>query len=370
VSIENLASSNAVPALVNRHGDGVVTILGARLRAPAGTPDGACIINRGFMYARDVRAPGYAVAVENRSGTGEGARGPEVDEFVSHEPLCFPGGRPEALRLPVRPTPEVAQDPPEQWAGPHLFGASPGDGEDDTEAFQRAIDSGKTTVYLPNGTWTLGGELRVRGAVRRIVGCEAALKGKADIRIVDGTSPVVVIERIEVRYSKIVIRHESRRTLVLSSVRLWRDGAYEGTGGGDLFVEDVCGDPWIFNDQRVWARQLNPESSKHTMIAGRDSRVWILGLKTEGDGPVLEASGGAVEICGAFIYANTRRPKRALYVVRDADLSLTMGESSFRGHPFRELVVETRGGVRRTLTRDDVPRRGEGSAAALFGSRR
>lgn len=370
MNIENLYSRNAVPALRNLHGDGVITLIGADLRTPGDAVDTAAIDNRGALYARDIQTEGYAMAIRNSKGTKANAEGPAVAEFVSHKPLNLSGDEVTALHLPIKPTPEVPWDSLDNWVSPLEFGGKPNDEEDDTEAIQKAIDSGKTTVYLPNGKWMLKGDLFVRGKVRRIIGCEATWIGNGVIRIVDGDAPVVKLERFSVHYHQnIVVKHESKRTLVLSSCRFLRNGCYEGTGGGDLFVEDVCGDPWSLNNQNAWMRQVNPESSHHVKMETQNSTLWILGLKTEGDHTNLVAKQSAVEICGAFIYSNTRSEKKPNFIIEDSDFSATMGESSFRGFPYKQLVVETRDGKTTTLGREGVPARGEGRMLPLYSNR-
>lgn len=373
LSLENLVSRNGVPALRNADPSGVVTLVGADLRAPDGVRAEAAVENRGALHARDVRTMGYARAVANAAGHRRDAPGPDVADFVSHAVLSLPGEDAPAtgLRLPVRRAPDIPWDPLEQWASPLAFGASPGGG-DCAEALQRAIDSGATTVYLPNGTWTLAGTVHLRGRVRRLIGCEAQLTGEAVLQVDDGEAPAVRIERLEIvptRDPSVRIRHASFRTLVLANLRMSRAGAYEAAAGaGALFIEDVAGDPWAFAPgQNVWARQLNPESSHHTMLVNRGANLWILGLKTEGDGPVLEAYGGATEWLGAFIYSNTGRPKKDLVALDNAArFSATMGEASFRGQPFQRLVVVHRDGASSLLSRDQTPRRGEGSLLPLF----
>lgn len=373
-SIERLRSVNTCPALVNDKGDGVVTLLGAECLTPDGkTAEGAAIVNRGVLYARDVATRGYERAIANHAGIETAPDGPAVAEFSSHTVLrLYDDAPPRGLALPVRRTPEIPWDDLDDWISPLAFGGRPDDKTDDTAAIQQAIDAGKTTVYLPAGTWFIQGELLLRGRVRRLIGCEAALKGKGTVRVVDGESPVVAIERIEFQYAPIGIRHESKRTLVISSCRLDRNevDCYEGVGGGDLFLEDVCGDPWVFRDQNVWARQLNPESKKDNKITATNSRVWILGLKTESDAPAVVATGGAVEVCGAFIYANTGSVKSPLFILRDAAFSATMGEYVIRKQPFRTLVVETWGDRTRTLEHGAAPKRSGGSKWSLYAGLR
>ncbi len=369
VSIENFRSRNDGTAINNLHGDGVITLIGADLQTSGTAVQAPAILNKGGLYVRNLTTKGYAKAIRNLAGTKRDAPGPTVKEFTSHKPITQFNDKPTALHLEIKPTPDVPEDPLDQWISPLQFGGNPRDKGDDTAAIQKAIDAGKTTVYLPNGVWRISGELFVRGKVRRIIGCEAMLKGNAVVRLVDGTAPVVKIERIEVNYTSTKFSHESKRTLVLSSCRLWRKVCYEGTGGGDLFVEDVCGDPWIFNNQKAWLRQVNPESSHHNKMEMKNSTVWMLGLKTEGDRPALVAENSAVEICGAFIYANTRTEKHPLFIVRDTDFSVTMGESSFRSKPHRKLVVETRGATTKTQGRDGVPNRGAGRMFPLYVGR-
>jgi hypothetical protein len=386
VSIEGLHSRNSCPAITNASGDGVVTLVGADISggSAALTP---AIVNKGLMYARDVKTRGYAKAIANAAGTKTDADGPDVAEFSSHQPVAVGGAKPAALNLPVKAVPQVPWDKLDDWVSPLAYGGKPGDAADDTAAIQAAIDSGKPTVYLPNGKWTISGDVIVRGAVRRIIGCEADITGKGLIRVVDGDAPVVVIERLQTKYAPIGIIHQSKRALVLSSLSLERGGwtsrgqtsepvtsrdmppfAVWAKGPGELFMEDICGEPLVVEKEaRVWARQFNPEASGHPKMTNNGGQLWILGLKTEGDETALIATGGKTEIVGAFIYANTSREKQPLLVLDEtAALSLTMGESSFKGQPFKTILTRKQGDKTQTVTAGDVPRRIQASAVSLL----
>ncbi|MDA3962818.1 MAG: glycosyl hydrolase family 28-related protein [Planctomycetota bacterium] len=370
LSIESLRSVNSVPALHNTNGGGVVTLLAADCRSEDESAASA-IVNQGILYVRQLETAGYTNAIDNRVGDkGQVAAG-SVSEFTSHaatkDPL-FPDRTPVALGLPIEPVPAIAWDPIDTWVSPLGFGGKGNDKEDDTAAIQAAIDSGATTVYLPNGTWTLSGTLVLRGKVRRLIGCEARLEGESIIELGDGDAPVVAIERFEfapIHGPGPAIRHASKRTLVLSNMRMRRQGyAYDAAeGAGDVFFQDVAGDNYRFvAGQRVWGRQMNPESDT-PMIENHGADVWILGLKTENDGPALRAVGGRTELCGAFIYANSRREKSPLFILEQgAQFSVTMGEASFRKLPFKQLVVQ--GDV--VVKAGETPKRGEGSSIALF----
>ncbi len=367
LSIRGLTSSNAVPAFHNVKGAGLVALLDANLEGTGAAANVPAILNEAGLFARNVRTAGYKQAIRSDAGTRKSPAGAGVDDFVSHPAhVLFEGTPPRSLGLPVKETPEVPWDDPAQWAGPQQFGGR-GDGKiDNTAALQKAIDSGKTTLYLPNGNWKFDGELLVRGSVRRIIGCEAKLSGRGTLRVVDGAAPVVRIERLDLLYSDVNIEHASGRTLVLSSVTLGNGDFVSRPNGGDLFLEDVCGTGWRFKNQNVWARQLNPEGDE-TKIVNDGGTLWILGLKSEGDGTLVESRGGArTEVVGGFAYANTSRPKKPMFINHESSLSLTVGEFVIRKAPFLELVIETQGGVTRTLRHGETPGRGGGSLIPLY----
>lgn len=339
LSVRDLRSVGAAPAVENS-GAGLLALLGAAL--PGGP---AAIRNTGALFARDPAA-------------------------ASHPPLSlFPA---RAFALPIRETPDVPWDDPAQWVSPAKFGGLPNDDKDDTRAIQAAIDSGATTVYFPNGNYKISSTVFVRGKVRRIIGCEATIEvpdmgGKPGFRVVDGAAPVVVFERLGSGYSRATtLENASRRTLV---VRDCINVCGAMTGPGDVFLEDVCANPfthWRFGRQNVWARQLNVEDEgDHVVNDG--GRLWILGLKTERGGTLIEtAHGGRTELDGGFCYTTTAGGLAPMFTVTDAAAVLTIGESCFNGDPYTRLVRETQGGVTRTLKRSDAPGRTNGSLIVRY----
>ncbi len=76
--------------------------------------------------------------------------------------------------------------------------------------------------------------------------------------------------------------------------------------------------------QRVWARQLNNEFNG-TKIANRGGQLWILGLKTEGHGTVIDSLPGASsELLGTLLYpATSLLPDEVAFKAVDARVSLT-----------------------------------------------
>ncbi|MEX0652624.1 MAG: glycoside hydrolase family 55 protein [Phycisphaeraceae bacterium] len=368
VTIRGLTSRNSVPAIRNR-GAGVLTLVEAELIGMDGASDHAAIENTagGTLFARDITAEGYGRAIANDAGHGESPDGTEIEEFVSHPVhTLFPDTPTHSLRLPIEETPEVEWGPLDGWASPAHFGGEPGDDFDNTEAMQQAIDSGAHTLYLPNGHWRFDGEVLVRGNIRRVIGCEAKLAGEGTLRVVDGDTPVVRVERLDLLYQHVSIEHASDRTLVVSGITMGEGDFITRPGAGKLFLEDVCGGPWQFENQQVWARQLNPESPT-TKITNAGGDLWILGLKTERNGTLVHTTdGGRSEVLGCFAYANTGDEKVPMFITEDGALSVTMGEMVIRNQPFRTLVVETRGDETRTLMMDDTPGRGGGSTIPLY----
>ena len=101
------------------------------------------------------------------------------------------------------------------------------------------------------------------------------------------------------------VDHRGKRTVAI------KHGFYGYTaqaGAGDLFLEDVAIEPLkIVAGQNVWARQLNNEYDG-TKIVNNGANLWILGLKTERGGTVIDTrAGGRTELLGSLLY-----PSRAI----------------------------------------------------------
>ncbi|MEN9732370.1 MAG: hypothetical protein RLZ45_365, partial [Verrucomicrobiota bacterium] len=175
VTLRRLRSTNSVSALQNTVESGFVTLVDSVLQGLPAKRSSPALVNRGFLVLRDVAAPGYSNVLQNWLSKLPTARGPVVDEYLSHGMVNLFPSPPVTMRLPVEDAPETPWDPLSDWASPAQFGGKGGDSEDDSGAIQKAIDSGATTVFLPNGTWNVRHPVEIRGKVRRIVGTEAVL---------------------------------------------------------------------------------------------------------------------------------------------------------------------------------------------------
>lgn len=322
VFAHRVRSVNPVPAIWNAPaglpggGQGKFALVDAVLEGIGDAEKVEAIRNQKSMYVRDVRTPGYKHALHNTQigfrGNGSLA-GPEIEEYWANGAAENRRGGPFelfpspdcSLHLPIKdaPVPPLEQDLA-KWDGPQRYGGAPDDGQDDSLAMQAAIDSGATTVYLPRGTWNVDGDVILRGNVERLIGTEAHIAGRGKIRIADGRSKTVVIERLQ--GGGVTYEHASRRTVVFRHLLGWTyRAAIEHPG--DVFVEDIVGAPVVFRRQNVWARQLDIEGDiEHRFnieakLVADGGQVWVLGFKTEDDGAhILTRDGGRTELLGAL----------------------------------------------------------------------
>lgn len=362
IFIKGLRSHNAVPVLRNlKDSPGSVVLVDAELIGTAGASKYPALQNEKQMFLRNIKTSGYANVVQHQDkgrGNEPGVAAASVSEWLSHgdKPVTLSKSRPTSLNLPMQDPPEIPWDALGQWASPLEFGGVPNDEQDDTAAIQAAIDSGATTVYLPNGTWRIRGNLIVRQNVRRLIGTEATLSSQdsATLQIANGKSSIVKLERLDTR-GIINLSHDSERTLVLSSLTL--SGKYSNTGRGDIFIENVVGGPFYFRQQNVWARQLNQETNTEetadeAKIVNDGGSLWILGLKTERAGTIIKTiNQGKTEVIGGFIYSTGGSKMKPAFVNQESSLSLAgVVERNFNNQPFRIWVEAIHGGKSQTLT--------------------
>lgn len=362
INIRGLTSTNAVPAIYNAGGrmtvlDSTLTGIGAASGKPAIQSDYPL-----DLVLRNLKTSGYKTAVQNAQVT---LAGPNLTEFVSGPIQSqFPSPL-RTLNLPVKETPDVPWDDPKTtpWASVVAYGAIPNDGRDDTAAIQAAIDSGKTTVYLPVGTYDLQGTVFIRKNVRRIMGTEAVVGVPNNVnpgfKVVDGTQPVVVFERIDSGYNATpTIENASSRTLVLRDAT---NVSGHMTGTGDVFIENVVSNPfqnWIFNRQNIWARQFNVEN-EGTHITNRGGKLWIFGLKTERGGTLIDTqSGGKTEVLGGLAYTTTAPngvQNAPMFINAESSVSVTLGEVNYGAPGYSVYFRDTRGGTTRDLLSSTLP---------------
>jgi hypothetical protein len=322
--------------------------------------------NGGRVFLRDVTTSGFGRALADVKGTPDsgaafrvrgpdrpGSLGPVVTEYGSEAATSPFPSKAGSLRLPVKEPPEVPADDPKTWANVDAFGADPTAERDSTSAFQRAIDSGATTVFVPGEHYRIDGTATIRGKVRRVVGVGGMLNyGKDEgptLRVADGDAPAVLVEHLSHVGGGMEL--DTNRTVVLRSTS---DTNLTGTPraeGAELFLEDVVTHGLALKRHRIWARQLNVEN-EGTHITNDGGTLWVLGYKTERGGTLIATRGGGrTEVLGGLGYTTTAGRLAPMFVNEDSDVFAFFAEVCFNGDPFATLVRETRRGETREVKR-------------------
>lgn len=363
ISIRGLASDNSVPAIQTY---GTLCLIGAKLTGRQGAAAVPAIVNfnGGRIMLREIQTTGYGRALGDVVTpdsfaafriTGEdkaGSAGPNIDEYFSHTVTSpFPVTRPFP-RIVVKDPPEIPWDAPQEWANVDHFGADPTGQKDSSDAIQRAIDSGATTVFLP-GFYAVTKTILVRGAVRRLIGTGGWIdyqgQCKPDFRIIDGIHPAVSIEHLSYVHGGIEI--DTRRTVLFRSVSDCDLTFTSKSEQGELFFEDFVTHNLKLKRQSVWARQLNIEN-EGTHLLNDQSDVWILGYKTERGGTLLDSRGGGrSEILGGFSYTTTAGKLGPMFITDNASVFAFFSEVCYNGDPFETLIRATHQKVTRTVKR-------------------
>jgi hypothetical protein len=382
VSIHQFTSENTVTAFVNARGPGLAVIVDATLTAAGSpAPETPAILNEAGMFVRNLTTRGFAVAIQSTASEPKTLADASIREFVSHPVFAAPGVENTAsLALPIEPSPRSETGDRDDWVSVKAFKPVKTEFrrktgqrievEDWGPALQQAIDSGKPTVYFPNGTYTIVTPVEVRGNVRRIIGLESTVRsaeGKSlELTLGDAGEKSVIIEYFDAIYGDFKVRLNADRSLTLR--RMAVDEIY--ATAGKLFLDDVVGDHVsLGKGVRAWCRQLNLERIEpHTKILNDGGTLWILGYKTEEDGLLLDNRNGArTEIVGGFIYANrASNPDKLMFRNDNSDLSFSIGEWAGRKQPFR-ILDSTGPGESWSLANKDVPHRGELAALVPLG---
>jgi hypothetical protein len=223
VYARKVISENSVPAFVvhddrNQWGNTSSNFTISEASFSGGAKDQAAVVLA--LKARctllDVTATGYGELVRNPGGPAGNlaATSKPVPVWTSHsarslfEPAITP------LRLKVVDTP-LFDAPIDQWISPKEFGGNGRDDLDDSAALQQAIDAGKPVVYLPRGIYRISKPLILRGKVRKLIGCTAAIEWKGEagqpaLIFADGEAPSLVVEYLNLS-GKFV--HDSKRSI-------------------------------------------------------------------------------------------------------------------------------------------------------------
>lgn len=403
-SIHGLYSDNTVPGLALTGPNAHVTLVDGDLRGGqpvcrwAGLKNYAIYAPVGQLFARNISTAGYEGPVTPRKDASEFnlIEGTFIREYCSDKVhSLFPGQSPRSLNLPIEEAP-VAPRPRDfdQWASVHQFGAKGNGVSDDSDAIQKAMDSGKALIYFEPGTYVIDSPVRVPASVKFIdfMYCDIAagdnLKKQKDAGTFtiseDGEDPLRMENLLawEEYYGLMyLIDHACRRTLVLRNLHTQTGPMYRNSiSGGKVFIENVCcttgsletvvsttgcleyrNTPnFIFKGQKVWARQINPERSLREVV-NDGSILWVLGFKSEGQGIAFETiNGGFTEVLGGVLNIGPHRDRDAKPAFLNADSNVSVVASSngwTLANYFSLVVLEKRGDVSKRLMDHELPER-------------
>lgn len=382
------------PAVFTEHADSFVVLVDGTFNSGPG--NGAAVVNRGFMYLRNVRSEGYEGILDDR-GVGLLLQ-PNLSEwhYGAAESLFDDAPVSRSLGLPIVDAPDPARDDPTLWVNVRDFGAIPDDWSNDANNVQNAINSmapggsnaGKRTLYFPPGRYIFDNGVTIAAHVERIVGCFASIQPRnaaittQPVWTIASGGGLLIIEQLTgypggpLRATPF-FRNESDRDVVLRDVLVLAGQTYVNVGTGRLFLENVGGTSsryWSslpnplpsavpqfdFGSQTVWARQLNSEQ-RDVNIRNDGGELWILGLKNEEDGTLVQTrNGGRTEVLGGTampldVYDDSDTGginglAQPGFEIVDACMSIIVaGHMGWAREHYEVLVRETRNGETRDL---------------------
>lgn len=126
---------------------------------------------------------------------------------------------------------------------------------------------------------------------------------------------------------------------------------------GNVWISDYCGQIQMnVPGQKMWCRQLNPEGPA-TKIINNGSFLWILGLKTEGTGIIVDNSNGAkTQILGGLVYPVGSPGSTIMLKNNESSLTAVLAGSNYDSTTtqYQNLIQETRKGDIKLLTTTNV----------------
>jgi hypothetical protein len=332
----------------------------------------------GYFF-RNIEQDGYGKILVKADGSEvEGNRIDEMFTGNSHAPF---GNKVKSLALEVPETPEVPwEDELDKW----VVVKNP-EGKNDTEAVQAAFDkaaeTGATTVCFPWGRGPRGhvpsffvqDTIRIKGKVSRVIGMENSLHFLGEV-MEKGTGPLFSIET-DPSVKAIVFEHFfGLRTGPKRPARTFY--AFDPKSDVDVVVKHlVLGGKmskptadgskkrrWFFEDvtgmglhlgpgDEAYLRQWNPEHWKLPFSDINGGKAWILGLKSEGRAAHITARNGAkVEVVGGMVYQSWAKqptdPPMIESINSDVSVNVAM---FFMKDPFSVLIREVNNGVEKTV---------------------
>lgn len=371
LAIRGLTSENSVPAIQLMGADAYLVLSDAVLGGGENDRSAIEMLGPAYLLAQNVRTSGYDLAIDSHESSPAtdliAGSEPVITEWLSHpmRTQLWEDASQSRFQLPVQQAPQYHTNDFSKWANVESFGAIANDGIDDSDAFQKAIDSGAEVIYFPFGRYDIDDAITVRGNVRKIDFLNSEVVGSGRFEIIDTTGDFVIMENLDTGLEdgpRRIVLHNSSKPLVLRHIGEAQWTVRNTDVAKELFIEDVG--PWmeihLSDGINAWMRQLNREWVPFTNDA---SNAWILGMNMEGkpnrqvpaltttNGGVTEIVGGAIDPRIEFFESFRGAP----FVVDNAALTLAIAGWASTGG-YETVVAEIRGDSERTLEHDDLLR--------------
>jgi hypothetical protein len=412
LSARKILFEHAPVALKTTAGSHVVLL---ESRATGGAANGPALVveKGGHLFARDVALSGYGSAVA-KAGQ-KAVEGSLINEYVSDAPVSVGKDAPvHSMSLPVKDSPIVLPEADlNQWASVDAFGAI-GDGvTDDTQAVQRAMNSGKRVVWFPKAAYVINGTVAIPRTVREVAFLHASVYRSVSaepglFRVAEpSTEPLLIHENVNA--GGVFVDHEADRPLILEDVETWFPFArpftkaanmmfpgpaaqtkdiwqlYRNTrpdaAAKEVFANNVMGFAaggekarHAVENVRAWVRQLDNEYYPYAETAFRRSDVWILGTKWEShDGDIVfhVDQGSRLELLGGTLLAMMKKETaHPIVLSRDSEVSMTFMLWGFKENPPSEILRTERKGTVSVVPPGQFPSEGYGAIVIpLLGNR-
>lgn len=351
LAIRRLQTNLNVPAILATGGQSSIILIDSTLSG--GSSSFSAVEATGDVFARNLITSGYQSALRVN---GNVIPGDTQTEYTGDTVYTLgPTGKTTSLNLSVPEIPTFHDDNLDNWA---RFNTTNSDSEGhNMTALNEALNSGKSTVYFSGGASLWGRATTVPAGVKRIIAFGHVINQYDEtsliLRIEEASSEPLIIEGFGYGLK---IEHRANRPLVL------KHGGYHYTdfpGAGELYLDDVGLNVVTFqHTPAVYAWQLNTEGSGNgARITNDGTKLWIFGIKTEGNMTVIETkNGGQTEVLGTLFYPAIGVPDgRPALINNESDMSAIMSFSSYENNGFfSQWVREIRYGVTRDLAVSSV----------------
>ena len=302
----------------------------------------------------------------------------DIAEYSSDGVQCaFDQLEKRSLCLPIQDAPR--EDTYLRMVYTDAYGAASDGIHDDTEAIQKAMNSGADYIVFQPGTYLINDSIQIPKTVRKIDFSYCNFIAGDKLQTYENTGVLVIredsarplfLENVfswEKFYGRFCfINHASRRTLVLRNIHTQTCAMYfNSVEGGTVFAENCActiGNEryrdipcFRFTGQKVWMRNVNPERSA-VEILNDHSKLWILGFKTEGTGTSFQTiGGGETEVLGGIV--SLGHGERNPIIINDhSDVSVIASNNGLaKSHTFPIAVAEIQNGEKRELQEDVFP---------------